>query len=138
MTYLVLEPVGHNGSKFYVPMHNGNAMAKLRKLPDPAELDILLSSEAVREDCWIPDENRRKQYYRELIAGCEQTALIRMIRALYLQKRALASSGRKFHICDDNFLRDAEKLICSEISVIMNLSPEDAKKYFKNRLMDDG
>jgi len=135
--YLVLEPIGQKGSKFYVPVHNENAMNKLRKLPDRTELEDLLSSETVKEDYWIPDENRRKQLYRELIADCDQTSMLRMIRTLYHQKRALSSMGRKFHICDDNFLRHAEKLICSEISAIMEIEYDAAKRYLRNRLVEE-
>ena len=64
--YLVLEPVNRGGSQYFVPMHNPTAMQKLSPLLSPEELTTLLSSERARTDCWIVDENRRKQFYREL------------------------------------------------------------------------
>ena len=73
--YLVLEPIGRGGSQYLVPMHNPAAMSKLSPLMTPQELEGLLSSESVKTDCWIPEENRRKQSYRELSGSASREKL---------------------------------------------------------------
>ena len=40
-------------------------------------------------------------------------------------------------MCDDNFLRDAEKLLCSELSVILDLPANEAKQYLRKNLKED-
>lgn len=132
--YLVLEPLTQNESKFYLPTQNPAAMGKLKKVLTKDEMNALMSSQEIRQDCWIKEENLRKQHYRDLIGSGDRTALLQMVNSLYRYKDEQTTAGRKFHQCDDNFLRDAEKLICSEISLVMELEPEQAREYLRSRL----
>lgn len=132
--YLVLEPMAQNESKFYLPTQNPTAMGKLKAVLSRDEMDVLMTSEEIRQDCWIQEENLRKQHYRDLIGSGDRVALLQMVSSLYRYKDEQAAAGRKFHQCDDNFLRDAEKLLCSEISLVMELEPEKAREYLRNQL----
>jgi len=132
--YLVLEPVGQSGSRYLVPTHNDAAMAKLRQMLKPQELEDLIRSDAVHTDAWIRDENQRKQTYRELISSGDRVRLMQMIHTLYRHKKEQQLAGRKVHLCDDNFLRDAEKLLCSEISLVLNMEPDQARAYLRAQL----
>lgn len=132
--YLVLEPLAQAESKFYLPTENPTAMAKLKAVLSKDELVELIGSEEVRQDAWIAEENMRKQHYRELIGSGDRVALLKMVSTLYRYKAAQAAAGRKFHQSDDNFLRDAEKLLASEISLVLELSPEDARNYLREQL----
>lgn len=127
--YLVLEPVDQAGAKFFVPTHNAAALAKLRPILSREALESLLRSEDVKKDAWIEDENARKQTYRELINSGDRTALIRMVGSLHRHKEAQALAGRKFHLCDENFLRDAEKLLSTEFSLVLGIEPEQVGSY---------
>ena len=135
MTYLVLEPVNQTGARFLVPAHNENAMAKVKHLLSGQELEALLTSDEVRADGWIQDENRRKQTYRELISSGDRARLMCMVRTLYRHRAAQTAMGRKCHLSDENFLRDAERLLSSEISEILTLSPEQSKQYLREHLI---
>lgn len=132
--YYVLEPVDQPGARFYVPTQNQAALAKLRKLLSKEELQDLLHSEQVRQDVWIQDENQRKQRYRELINSSDRATLLCMIRCLYRHKNEQLSAGRKFHLCDENFLRDAQKLLNSEFSMILNIPAESVGDYVQKEL----
>lgn len=134
LTYLVLEPEGQRGARYLVPTHNSAAMSKLRQVLSAEELEALFQSHEVLEDRWIQDENRRKQTYRELIGSGDRTALMGMVSTLYRHKAAQAAAGRKCHLCDENFLRDAEKLLASEVSLVMGLDTDDAKDYLRRHL----
>ncbi len=136
VTYLVLEPEGQAGDRYYVPAHNAAAMAKLRYLLTAAQMDALLSSEAVRADCWTQDENRRKQRYRELINGSDPAALVQMVCTLYRHKAAQSAAGKKVHQCDENFLRDAERLLACEIAASMDLTQDAAKNRLRTCLTE--
>lgn len=127
--YLVLEPVDQAGAKFFVPTHNAAALAKLRPILSREALESLLRSEDVKKDAWIEDENARKQAYRELINSGDRTALIRMVGSLHRHRQAQIEAGRKFHLCDENFLRDAEKLLSAEFSVVLGLESGQVGSY---------
>lgn len=134
VVYMVLEPMGQGSSRFYIPTHNAAAMSKIRHMLTKEQLEELMQSETVRSGNWIPEENLRKQLYRELISKGDREQLLRMARSIYLHKAEQAAAGKRCHLCDENFLRDAERLLTSEIAMILELDPEQAKQYLRNRL----
>lgn len=134
--YFVLEPIEQPGARFFVPTHNQAALSKLRPLLTTEELEVLLASEATHCDCWIPDENQRKQKYRELINSGDRATLIGMIRSLHRHRQVQLAAGRKFHLCDENFLRDAEKLLSSEFSLILGIPQAEVGAYIEKKLCE--
>lgn len=136
VSYFVLEPAEQTGAKFYVPTHNQLALSKLRPLLSRQELEDLLHSEQTQRDTWIADENQRKLKYRELINGGDRAALICMIRCLLRHKTAQVAAGRKFHLCDENFLRDAQKLLSSEFALILEIPQSEVGAYIEKRLSE--
>ena len=135
--YLVLEPIGQEGSRFLVPTHNSAAMGKVHTVLSRKELEELISFDVIHADSWIPDEGRRKQIYRELISSGDRIRLMQMVCTLYRRRLQMSASGKKIHMCDENFLRDAEKLLCSEISVVLDISVNEAKQYLWANLKED-
>lgn len=134
--YLVLEPVGQTGSRFLVPTHNAVAMGKIRPMLTKEEMDAMLSSPEVLADGWVKDESQRKQLYRELIGSGDRVKLAQMVRTLYGHKAAQTAAGRKVHLCDDNFLRDAEKLLINEAAIVFGFDQEQAKQYIRSKLKE--
>lgn len=134
INYFALEPLNQTGARFYVPSENPAALAKLRHLISREELESLLSSAEIRESCWIADENQRKQRYRDLITSSDRVALLRMINTLHHHKKKQIEAGRKFHLCDENFLHDAEKLLNAEFSLVLNIEPCEVENYILNAL----
>lgn len=134
LTYLVLEPVGKDSSRFLIPAHNEAAMAKLRNMLSQKELETLLRDENLHKGSWINEENRRKQFYRELISGGDRGALLTMICTIHRHKEAQYAAGKKVHQCDENFLQDAEKLLAGEIAVVMDMDYPQAVTYLRESL----
>ena len=132
--YLVLEPLAKGASKFYLPTQNPSAMGKLCPLLSRQELTALLESDEINRDCWVDEENLRKQQYRDLMAAADRLSLMQMLRGLYRYQAELMEAGKRIHLCDDNFLRDAERLLCSEIALVMEMSTDDAKQFLRGRL----
>ena len=137
VVYLVLEPVGNNGSRFLVPSQNAVAMGKLKPILSQEELESLLRADAALTDNWISNEALRKQTYHELIHSADRAKLIGMVRSLYRFKAAQTAAGKKCHVSDENFLRDAEKLLASELSVVMQISFEGARNYLRTQLQSE-
>ena len=132
--YYVLEPREQPGSKFYVPVANEAAVAKLRSLLSREELLALLHSEDVRHYPWIPDENQRKLRFRELINSGDRAQLMGTIGALHRHKREQLAAGRKFHQSDENFLNDAQKLLNAEFALVFDLEPAAVSSFILREL----
>ena len=134
VSYLVLEPIDQEGSRYMVPASNAAVMSKIRPLLSRQELHDLLISQPVHTESWIQDENLRKQTYRELINSGDREKLLQMVHSLYRHRAAQLAAGRKCHICDENFLRDAEKLLAGEISLVLQMNSDEAKAYLREKL----
>ena len=132
--YLVLEPLDRGASKFYLPTQNPSAMDKLQPTLSRQQMEELMNSDAIQEECWIREDNQRKLRYRELMATGDRISLLQMLAAVYRHKDEQSAAGKKFHQCDDNFMRDTEKLLCSEISLVMELDLKESREYLRNRL----
>lgn len=57
-----------------------------------------------------------------------------MVGCLYKHKEEQAALGRKFHLCDENFLRDARKLLDSEFAQILGIEPAQVAVYLREQL----
>lgn len=129
--YLVLEPMGQEGSQYMVPTGNEAAMAKLHPLLTKEEMEQLLSSPQVHTSSWIPDENQRKQRYREIMTSGDREQLMQMVYTLYRHREAQTAAGKKCHVSDEFFLRDAEKLLIGEMTVVLDMDQEQAKLHLQ-------
>ena len=132
--YLILESMEKTELRYYLPTNNEAAMGKLKAVLQPQEMIQTLASDEIRKDCWIREENQRKQYYRDLISQGDRVSILRMIYSLYKHKHQQLETGRKFHQCDDNFLRDAERLLSGEIALVLELSDIAALEYLRKEL----
>ena len=129
-----MEPLDQSGARYYIPTHNNAALSKLRSLLTLQELKSMLEAQQGNNDVWIQDENFRKQRYRELINSGDRAALIGMVHALHLHKQEQTAAGIKLHLCDENFLRDAQKLLSSEFSLVLNIPQEEVAQYVMEML----
>ena len=127
--YYVLQPLNQQGSRYMIPCENAVAMSKVRKVLTREEWEELLRSEMVHQFQWISDENARKLKYKELITSGDRASLLGMVYALHQHKKEQIASGKKFHQSDANFLNDAQKLLTSEISLVLQIEPESVGEY---------
>ena len=134
--YYVLTPVEQATACFYVPVNNQLAVSKMRPLLTQEALTALLKSEEVNVDCWIEEENRRKLTYREWIGRGDRVALLRIVRTLTRHKEQQLLSGKKFHVSDESFLKDALKLLVAEISVVLDIPAEKAIEYLSGNIAE--
>jgi RNA polymerase-interacting CarD/CdnL/TRCF family regulator len=58
-------------------------------------------------------------------------AMIDMVRCLRIHRRQQMEQGRKFHQCDENFLRDAQKILSTEISMVMEIPGDQMETYLQ-------
>ena len=69
--------------------------------------------------------------------GGDRQGLLQMIYTLQNQKQIQATAGRKFHLCDENFLRDAEKVLSSEFSVVFEIPVSQVREFIEEHLHED-
>ena len=132
--YFVLKPKNDKGSTFYVPTWNEKALGKMRKVMTKEDVDALIDSMPRRNPTWIENENERKDAYRKILASGDQAAIISMVQALFLHKKQREAQGKRLHMSDEYFMKDAEQILYNEWQYVLNVDKDGLMAYILNRI----
>lgn len=133
-SYFVLKPKNGGTSIFYVPTWNEKALSKMRKVITKTDVDTLIDSLRDSTPAWIENENERKEVYRKVLASDDQLSIISMAKALFLQKQERETNGKRLHMIDEHFLKEAEQLLYDEWQYVLNLDRSGLLDYIKARI----
>ena len=133
-TYCVLKPADDRGATFYVPTWNEKALAKMRKVMTKQDVDALIDSMPKKKPIWLVNENERKETYKQILAGGNQTQIISMIQAIYLHKKEREAEGKRLHMSDEHFMKDAEQLLYNEWQYVLNVDKAGLMAYIFERI----
>lgn len=128
-TYYVLKPVSDKGATIFAPVDNEVVLSKMRRLLTKDEIHKLIDSMASDDMLWADNENERKELYKSILAKGDHQQLIQMIKAIYAHKKAREAEGKRLHMSDERFFKDAEQILYNEFQYVLDLAG-------KNDLMD--
>ncbi len=132
--YFVLKPLDGDNSTCFVPVDNESLLGKMRKVLSKEDIKKLIDSIPHEEALWIEDERKRKECYKKIITDGNHSHIIKIVKALYMQKKEREENGKKLHIADEYFLKDAQKRLCDEFRYVLNLSEEDTLSYILKKI----
>lgn len=132
--YFVLCPVFNEVSSIYVPVDSKALLAKMRTIISSDEIEKLLTEVSSNKLDWIDDENTRKEYCAKVIKSGNRKELLQIIEMLYSHQLELKQTKKHFHISDERFLKEAEKLLHDEFSYVLGIKKEDVPEYIKSRI----
>lgn len=133
-TYFVLKPTNDKGATCYVPTWNEKAWGKMRQVMSKKDIDALIDSMPNKKPTWIENENARKDAYKQILASGDQAAIIAMVQALFLHKKEREAEGKRLHMSDEYFMKDAEQLLYNEWQYVLNVDKDGLMAYILNRL----
>lgn len=132
--YYVLVPVHDSRTTLYVPVDNEALQAKMKKLLSAEELEELIQSMPKEEPVWIVDEKTRQEKYKAMLKSGDRRDLISITKAMYSHRKKMLSMGRKLHMADEKLFREAEKLLCDEFAVVLDINPSEVMPFIINKL----
>ncbi len=132
--YYVLKPVFDENATVYIPFDNEKLISKMKRIISEEEINELIKSLKGKEIEWIDNENKRKEKFKNIIYNGDREELMILIRTIYLHQEDLVKNGKKLHIMDERFLKDAEKLIYDEFSLVLNINREDVVPFILERM----
>lgn len=125
ITYFVLKPVGDQGSTIFVPKDNAVVLKKMRRLLTKDQIHQLIDSMPEENAEWVADENARRELYKQMLAGGDHLELIKMIKAIYAHKKQREAEGKRLHMSDERFFKDAEQILYNEFQYVLDLGGKD-------------
>ena len=132
--YYVLQPVYSNASTIFVPTGNKNLTGRMRRVLSAAEIYALIKSMPQEKPVWIEDENQRKEACKEILSNGDRRELIRLIKALYLHQKELQQIGRRLHMSDERFLKEAERLLYDEFALVLRIKPDQVLPFIMEQI----
>ena len=76
----------------------------------------------------------RKEKYRSIISEGNRTELIKVIKAIFFEKKARAKNKKRLTASDERFLKDAEQILHGEFKYVLNLNEEELINYISDRI----
>lgn len=128
-SYFVLKPKADRGATIYVPTWNEKAWGKMRKVMTKKDVNALIDSMPNKTPIWISNENERKEAYKKILASGDQAAIISMIQALFIHKKEREAEGKRLHMSDEHFMKDAEQILYNEWQYVLNVDKAGLMNY---------
>lgn len=128
--YYVLEPLFEKASTIYTPVDNDKVI--MRRVMTKEEAEELTRRVTEIDTVWVQEEKNREQMYKEAIRTYDCRSLVQIIKTLYLRKQNRIQEGKKVLSSDEQYLRKAEELLYSEMSVALSIPREEVEAYIKD------
>ena len=135
--YYVLKPAFENKATVYVPVKNEQLTAKMKKVLSAEEIYALIRSIPSSDSVWIENEQERKKEYARILAGGDRAELICMIKTLYIHKQDRIKNKKKLHISDENFFKEAERLLYEEFAHVLDIKRSQVVPFIAERIEVD-
>lgn len=133
--YYVLKPISNGEATLFVPVNNENLVRKMKRLMTCDQLDKVINNVSVKDIEWNCNEAERKEEFRNTISFGNVSEILVLLKSIWIHRRMQNSKGKKLHISDEMYLREAEKIIKEEISTVIGVEQDEVIPYIKNRIL---
>lgn len=130
--YYLLVPIENKNAKLYVP--TDTAAGTLRKALDEAQAWEVIRTIPEVEAAWITNDKLREQAYKEAIHSCNPTALISIIKNLYLRRKQRSEQGKKSTATDDRYFKLAEDNLYSELAFALGKGKSEMRQLISDAI----
>ena len=129
--YYVLKPVFNGRSTLFVPVDNETLVGRMRPLITEAGIRALAKKFPSIKPLWIDDEDERKARCAAALAENDRETALALIKAIREHRDRQFSIGKKLHVADERFLKDAEKLLREEASFVLGIDYDSVLPFLE-------
>lgn len=76
-----------------------------------------------KEEEWISNKNIRFETFKNIISEGKSSELLRLIRTLKLHEKQQLKRGKRLHMADERFLKEAEKWCSASLLMCLTSLP---------------
>lgn len=133
--YFVIKPLQDNSATIFAPTDNPYVLKKMRRLLSREEIDRLIDSMPDENSVWIQNDNERKERYKQILSGGDHAEMMKTIKAIYAHKKEREAEGKRLHMIDERFFKDAEHILYNEFEYVLQLnSKAELMAYIVSRI----
>ncbi len=130
--YYVLSPKAAVTAKVLVPTHNEKLVGKMRAVLTKDEVTEFLDNIPKDKPEWISNKNIRFETFKTIISEGKTDELLKLIKTLRLHERYQFRRGKRLHMADERFLKEAEKMVLGEFAYVLDTTTDDVLNQILN------
>ncbi|MBE6138092.1 MAG: CarD family transcriptional regulator [Erysipelotrichaceae bacterium] len=132
--YYILKPLNDSKASLQIQVDNPITREKLRSILSENEALELISNVPSIEPYWIENENERKRHFSTILRCGHRNEIIAIIKSIFEHSKGLKDKGRKLHACDEQYCKDAEKIIYEELAYVLKKEKREIQDIFIENL----
>ncbi|MBE7065015.1 MAG: CarD family transcriptional regulator [Ruminococcaceae bacterium] len=134
--YYVLKPVYEDRSTVYVPVDNDAVVnSRMRFVFTVDEVNTIIKNVSDGNAMeWITDDAKRKEFCVNTLKKGDRAELMRLIGMLYSRQSELKEQKKHFHIADERYMKEAEKLINEEFAYVLGIDRKEVQNYIAKNI----
>lgn len=132
--FYVLKPVFDDNSTVMVPIANEQLVSRMYSILSKEEINAIIKEMPQIEEIWLEDDRLRYEKYKGILFSGNRREVVGVIKALYRHRKEQAVKGRKLRTTDERVMRDAERLLYSEIAYSLEMKQDEVLQFIKKEL----
>ena len=117
-------------SQIFVPVDNDRLVSSMRPLLTKEEaMDMISRIKSIPEAEWKKDNRVRSEKFRHVIETGDREGMISVIKAVYENGVKRHEEGKKNYLADESIMRKAEKVIYSELSIVLGIPENEVANF---------
>jgi len=132
--YYILKPLNDSKASLQIQVDNPITREKLRSILSKDEVLSLINQVPAIEPYWIENENERKRHFSTILRCGQRTEIIAIIKSIFEHSKGLKDKGRKLHACDEQYCKDAEKIIYEEFAYVLQMEKREVQDLMSETL----
>lgn len=117
--YYTIKPVFNTKSTFFLPVNHQNTAKKLFYPLPKGEIKALIASFPKLTPVTVTDEKQRRDIYKQVIESGDRKQIAGLLKTLYQRKKEQLNQGKKQHLIDERFMKDAETVLYEEFAYVL-------------------
>ena len=87
-----------------------------------------------QKEITVVNEKHRKEVYKTVIESGDRSEIMRLVKTLYERREAQQKAGKKQHLVDERFMKEAETVLYDEFAYVLNIERDSVISYIQKEL----
>jgi len=123
-TYYIIRPMNNTSQTIHIPIDSEVFKSKVQPIITRDELFGLARDIGNADPYWIENDSERSQHFRKVLSECDRRSVLHLLKSIHNRRAKLAANGKKLRASDEAFVKRAEKIVCEEVSMVMDIEPD--------------
>lgn len=132
--YYALKNAYDEKNTAFIPTDNEKLLSKMRHILSREQILEMISEFPNAKSIWVEDDKERSASFRAILEKGDRREIAQLVKTLFEMKKALSEKGRRLHTADEAIFLRAEKVICEEFALVLNIKPDEVIPFIGEQL----